>query len=130
MQSLSSLQPDNHKAMSLAESQVNGIDDDQEFGANLVFHQPSRFLIDSSFENVEMWGEGTNVPSISLYGEWYDNRESTNHHSAGRLFDLEWLRDECKRIVYGSTSQLPQDELAMAICRVLDSDKAGDEVTK
>ncbi|GKC89958.1 hypothetical protein Tco_1150607 [Tanacetum coccineum] len=43
-------------------------------------------------------------------------------------FDLEWLGNECSRIVNSSASQLPQDELAMAICRVLDSDKAGDEI--
>ncbi|KAI3673352.1 hypothetical protein L6452_39470 [Arctium lappa] len=128
VESLSTLQPDNHEAMSLAESQVNGSDDSQEFGASLVFHHPTRFLVDASFEDGEMWAECTNVPSTSLHGEWYDHSESSNHHPVGGTFDLGWLRDECNRIVNGSTSQLPQDELAMAICRVLDSDKAGDEI--
>lgn len=127
MQSLSKLQPDNHK---LAENQVNASDDCQEFGANLVFHHPARFLVDESIEDVEMWGEDSNVTSTSLHGDWYDNNEVTNHHPVGGVFDLGWLRDECNKIVKSSTSQLPQDELAMAICRVLDSDKAGDEVMK
>nr|KAJ0203753.1 hypothetical protein LSAT_V11C500237010 [Lactuca sativa] len=127
VQSLSKLQPDNHK---LAENQVNASDDCQEFGANLVFHHPARFLVDESIEDVEMWGEDSNVTSTSLHGDWYDNNEVTNHHPVGGVFDLGWLRDECNKIVKSSTSQLPQDELAMAICRVLDSDKAGDEVMK
>ncbi|MFS7990260.1 hypothetical protein Hanom_Chr11g01056651 [Helianthus anomalus] len=70
-----------------------------------------------------MWGEGTNVTSTSLHGGWYDHSENTN-----KVFDLEWLRNECSRIVSGSASQLPQDELAMAICRVLESDKTGGEI--
>nr|XP_043640038.1 DExH-box ATP-dependent RNA helicase DExH14 [Erigeron canadensis] len=121
IQSLSNLQPDNH------EIQVNGNDDGQEFGADLVFHNPSRFLVDASFEG-DLCGEFKNVTSTSLHGEWYDHSESTNRHSAVGTFDLGWLSDECSRIVNRSTSQLPQDELAMAICRVLDSDKAGDEI--
>ncbi|KAF5781258.1 hypothetical protein HanXRQr2_Chr11g0481381 [Helianthus annuus] len=123
VQSLSSLQPDNHESKSLLERQVNGNDDGQEFGANLVFHHPARFLVDASFDDREMWGVGTNVTSTSLHGGWYDHSENTN-----KVFDLEWLRNECSRIVSGSASQLPQDKLAMAICRVLKSDKAGDEI--
>ncbi|KAK1407351.1 hypothetical protein QVD17_38965 [Tagetes erecta] len=122
-QSLYNLQPEDQQSISLLESQVNGREDGQEFGANLVFHHPARFLVDASFEDGEIWGEGTNVTSTSFHGEWHDHSENTN-----RIFDLEWLRDECSRIVNGSTSQLPEDELAMAICRVLESDKAGDEI--
>ncbi|PWA45856.1 U5 small nuclear ribonucleoprotein helicase [Artemisia annua] len=33
----------------------------QEFGANLVFHQPARFLVNASFEDGDLWGESTNV---------------------------------------------------------------------
>nr|GEV18926.1 DExH-box ATP-dependent RNA helicase DExH14 [Tanacetum cinerariifolium] len=127
VQTLSNLQPDNHEAMYTAETQVNG-DVDQEFGANLVFHQPARFLIDASYEDGDLWGESTNVTSTSLHREWYDYNERTNRHPVGGTFDLEWLGNECSRIVNSSASQLPQDELAMAICRVLDSDKAGDEI--
>lgn len=54
-QTLSNLQLDNHKSMYSAETQVNG-DDAQEFGANLVFHQPARFLVDASFEDGDLWG--------------------------------------------------------------------------
>ncbi|CAM8905302.1 unnamed protein product [Rhodiola kirilowii] len=42
--------------------------------------------------------------------------------------DLNWLHDACGSIIKKSTSQLPCDELAMAICRVLDSHKPGDEI--
>ncbi|GKF02893.1 hypothetical protein Tco_0029816, partial [Tanacetum coccineum] len=113
-------------AMYTAETQVNG-DDGQEFGANLVFHQPA-FLVDASFEDGDLWGKSTSVASTSLHREWYDYNERTNHHPVGGTFDLEWLGNECSRIVSSSGSQLPQDELAMAICRVLDSGKAGDEI--
>ena len=104
-QTLSNLQPDNHKSMYSAETQVNG-DDAQEFGANLVFHQPARFLVDASFEDGDLWGESTNVTSTSLHGESYDCNERTNHHPVSGTFDLEWLGNECSRIVNSSASQL------------------------
>ncbi|KAL2639649.1 hypothetical protein AAZV13_06G182700 [Glycine max] len=43
-------------------------------------------------------------------------------------FNLTWLRDACDKIVKNCNSQLSQDELAMAICRVLYSEKPGEEI--
>lgn len=111
-------------------NQVNGSADDVEFGANLVFRPPARFVVDVSLEDGELWGEESALPFSLLQGGGYDFSDTTKYDSTadGKHFDLRWLRNECDKIVKGSTSQLPQDELAMAICRVLDSEKHGDEV--
>lgn len=103
--------------------------EDLEFGADLVFHPPARFLVDISLEDAEILVEEASTSSSNHEG-WPDYGSSANFHpsvSEGN-FDLEWLRDACDRIVRSSTSQLPRDELAMTICRILDSEKPGDEV--
>ncbi|KAA8541028.1 hypothetical protein F0562_024834 [Nyssa sinensis] len=129
-QRLLGLQPNDPRPMLVAERQINGSSDDSEFGADLVFHPPARFLVDVSLEDGELLGEESSLPSSLLHETWYDHGSSTTFHSAvdGGNFDLRWLRDECDKIVKESTSQLSRDELAMAICRVLDSDKPGDEI--
>ncbi|XP_058180771.1 DExH-box ATP-dependent RNA helicase DExH14 [Rhododendron vialii] len=111
-------------------NQVNGSADDVEFGANLVFRPPARFVVDVSLEDGELWGEESALPFSLLQEGGYDCSDTTKYDSTadGKHFDLRWLRNECDKIVKGSTSQLPQDELAMAICRVLDSEKHGDEI--
>ena len=75
-------------------------------------------------------GEESISPFSLLQEGGYDCSEVTNYNSAadGKHFDLLWLRNAYDIIVKGSSLQLPQDELAMAICRVLDSEKPGDEV--
>lgn len=108
----------------------NGTTDEAEFGSDLVFRTPARFLIDVSLEDSDFLVEQESAPSSSDetqydHGSFSNVRESVS----GGKFDLSWLRDACDKIVRGSTSQLPRDELAMAICRVLDSEKPGDEVT-
>lgn len=127
-QRLLSLQPNTSDAVSLLENQINGTGDDMEFGADLVFKPPSRFLVDVSLEYEDLLEESTSNSSIPQ--GWYENDNNANYHpeSVGGNFDLNWLRDACDLIVKGSNSQLPRDELAMAICRVLDSEKPGDEV--
>ncbi|MCD7464619.1 activating signal cointegrator 1 complex subunit [Datura stramonium] len=107
----------------------NGATDEVEFGSDLVFRPPARFLIDVSLEDSDFFVETDSVPSSSHetqndHGFFSNYRESVS----GGKFDLSWLGDACDKIVRGSTSQLPRDELAMAICRVLDSDKPGDEI--
>jgi activating signal cointegrator complex subunit 3 len=42
--------------------------------------------------------------------------------------NLRWLKDQCDLIATSGGSMLSGDELAMALCRVLRSNKAGDEV--
>ncbi|KAI3463912.1 hypothetical protein Pfo_020575 [Paulownia fortunei] len=103
--------------------------EDLEFGADLVFQPPARFLVDTSLEDAEILMEETSTSSSNHEG-WSDYGRSANFHpSAGEgNFDLEWLRDACDKIVRSSTSQLPRDELAMTICRILDSEKPGDEI--
>lgn len=128
---LSLLQSDNDSRDGFVPgNQVNGSADDVEFGANLVFRPPARFVVDVSLEDGELWGEESAPPFSLLQEGGYDCSDTTKYDSTadGKHFDLRWLRNECDKIVKGSTSQLPQDELAMAICRVLDSEKHGDEV--
>ena len=123
------LQPSNLVTGLVHERQVNESGGDVEFGANLAFQAPSRFLVDTSLDDGEFFGEESALPS-SGHGGWYDHTAPTHGHSAvdRRNFTLRWLRDACDGIVRGSNSQLSQDDLAMAICRVLDSDKPGEEV--
>lgn len=127
---LSLLQSNDSTDVSVPGTQVNGSADDVEFGANLVFRPPARFVVDVCLEDGELWGEESALPFPLLQEGGYDWNDSTKYDSTadGKHFDLRWLRNECDKIVKGSTSQLPQDELAMAICRVLDSEKHGDEV--
>ncbi|KAL5749048.1 hypothetical protein ACOSQ2_026345 [Xanthoceras sorbifolium] len=126
-QRLSHLQPIDHDAAFVSESHVTGSSDDIEFGADLVFLAPARFLVDGSLE-----GELNEsiARSSSFHERWFNHNNSTNHHSVvdGRNFNLSWLRDACDRIVRESISQLSRDDLAMAICRVLDSEKPGEEI--
>ncbi|KAL0357444.1 UNVERIFIED_CONTAM: DExH-box ATP-dependent RNA helicase DExH14 [Sesamum calycinum] len=108
---------------------VSEVSEDLEFGADLVFRPPARFLVDISLEDAEILVEETSTSS-SNHERWSDYGASANFHpsvSEGN-FDLEWLRDTCDRIIRASSSQLPRDELAMTICRILDSDKPGDEI--
>ncbi|KAH7850882.1 hypothetical protein Vadar_004154 [Vaccinium darrowii] len=127
---LSLLQSNDSTDVSVPGTQVNGSADDVEFGANLVFRPPARFVVDVCLEDGELWGEESALPFPLLQEGGYDWNDSTKYDSTadGKHFDLRWLRSECNKIVKGSTSQLPQDELAMAICRVLDSEKHGDEI--
>ncbi|GAB4846226.1 activating signal cointegrator 1 complex subunit [Ancistrocladus abbreviatus] len=108
---------------------VNWSSNDEEFGAQLNFQPPSRFLVDIYLEDENILGEGSKLPSTSVYNGCYGANNLENKFSVdGVNYDLKWLRDACDQIVRASSSQLPQDELAMAICRVLDSDKPGDEI--
>ncbi|XP_057950653.1 DExH-box ATP-dependent RNA helicase DExH14 isoform X2 [Malania oleifera] len=122
------LQPSNCVAAVITERVENANDDDIEFGANLVFREPARFLVDISLEDGEFWGEDSPALSTSFDGGCYDDNSTQCHSFNSGNLDLRWLREACDHIVEGSTSQLSQDELAMAICRVLVSDKPGEEI--
>lgn len=128
-QRLFGLQPSEHSAALVSESHVNGGGDGLEFGADLIFRAPARFLVDGSLEDEELMEDESTAPSPFHEG-WYNHSDASNYQSAAdaRNFNLSWLRDACDRIVRGSISQLSQDDLAMAICRVLDSEKPGEEV--
>lgn len=127
VQTLSSLQNTEDGAEYSTELSDQG-NDNLEFGSDLMFQPPARFLVDVSLEDADLLVEETST--FSNQRGWSDYGGSADLHpsiSEGN-FDLEWLRGACDKIVMGSTSQLPGDELAMAICRILDSDKPGDEV--
>lgn len=129
-QRLCDLKPGVSGAALIVESHVNGSGDDLEFGADLAFQAPARFLVDTSLEDGEMLGEESAAPSSMFRDGWYDHGDLGRHHftTDGGNFDLSWLRDACDQIIRESTSQLSKDDLAMAICRVLDSDKPGEEI--
>ncbi|KAI3955130.1 hypothetical protein MKX01_034159 [Papaver californicum] len=130
-QKLFILQPSGHEddaSVSKVRVDVGG-ENSTEFGSELVFHAPTRFLIDESLKNELLFEEESSMLS-SLQGEQYNHIESVPNNfvvEKGKV-DLRWLRDECDHIVRQSGSQLPRDELAMALCQVLDSDRAGDEI--
>lgn len=110
-----------------SETYANEVDDGAEFGADLVFNLPARFLVEAAlgergFQDVE-----SNDVHASFFEGWSGVSDTTKNQSA-RKFDLSWLRDACGQMVRESNSQLSRDELAMAICRFLDSDKPGEEV--
>ncbi|KAF3438089.1 hypothetical protein FNV43_RR20845 [Rhamnella rubrinervis] len=128
---LSGLQPCDHEAaLLLPESHVNGSSESLEFGADLVFQAPARFLVDISLDDGELLGEESTTHPSSHHEEFHchDYLNHDNSSADGHHFNLSWLRDACDQIVRESSSQLSRDELAMAICRVLDSDKPGEEI--
>ncbi|OWM65237.1 hypothetical protein CDL15_Pgr008827 [Punica granatum] len=130
-QRLSVLQPGDHGIAINSKEQVNGYSSDVEFGADLAFHAPSRFLIDVALEDVDLLGiEASASQSLaSFHHGWYEDGDSKyNQLADGRSYDLSWLRDVCDVLARDSSSALSGDELAMTICRVLDSDKPGEEI--
>ena len=101
-----------------------------EFGSDLFFKAPARFFVDMSAESWMPFGDKSSSASFSHLEE-NENHEgamnsllSTNRES----MNLKWLKNACDIIVQEGGSQLSGDELAMALCRVLVSNKAGDEV--
>lgn len=129
-QKLFILQPRDHATALLAEKHVNKGDSSVEFGADLAFREPTRFMVDASLENSDLLGKDITTPTF------YDRQHVQDHsmnfdlsNERGKL-NLSWLRDACDEITRKSTSQLSLDELAMAICRVLHSEKPGEEVAE
>ncbi|KAH6801139.1 U5 small nuclear ribonucleoprotein helicase [Perilla frutescens var. hirtella] len=128
VEKLSSLQNNEHGPGYLTELMSEG-SEDVEFGVDLAFRSPARFLVDMPLENGDVFLEETGTSSCN-HERWSDFGGSAKFQpsvGAGN-YDLDWLRDACDRIVRASTSQLPRDELAMTICRILDSEKPGDEI--
>lgn len=128
-QQLFDLQPTVHVDAAASGLNLSGGSDGLEFGADLDFQSPSRFLADVSHENELFNGEEIMVPSTSLSTSWQGAHNRQDHFAVdGVHYDLKWLRDVCDQIVRGNVSQLSRDELATAICRVLDSEKPGEEI--
>lgn len=125
---LFALQPTGHEKALISEGHLNESSEDIEFGADLVFQPPARFLVDIPLEDVLV--EESSAPSSSHQEGWYGGHDFIPENSAsdGGHFNLAWLRRACDQITRKSTSQLSRDELALAICQVLDSDKPGEEI--
>lgn len=124
---LSGLQKSEQRTMNISElTSVGG--EELEFGSDLVFQPPARFLVDFALEHGEITVDETRT-TFSQHEGWSDYGGSASFRPVSEgNFDLEWLRDACDKIVSESTSHFPRDELAMTICQVLDSEKPGDEV--
>lgn len=126
-QRLLNLQPSNNNSATSCERSLDA-DENLEFGADLVFQAPSRFLVDVSLDDGDMMDFESTVP-VEFHKEQYGHTGPTDHPVVhGEKFNLTWLRDACDKIVRNCNSQLSRDELAMAICRVLYSEKPGEEV--
>ncbi|TVU16272.1 hypothetical protein EJB05_39825, partial [Eragrostis curvula] len=81
--------------------------DRSEFGAHFDFKSPAPFLIDDDlpFE-------------IAGLSEPFEKGQ----------MNLKWLKDQCVLITKGGGSMLSGDELEMALCQVLISDKSNNEI--
>eukprot|EP01018_Ginkgo_biloba_P014054 Gb_18049 [translate_table: standard] len=109
-------------------------DSELEFGMDLKFHVPSTSPEeDGAEEEEEIFVNADNISTCKTAEE----RESdANSQGYGLQFDhenrsvnLRWLKETCDQIVAaGGRSQLSGDELAMSLCRVLESDNTGDEI--
>ncbi|KAI4303767.1 hypothetical protein MLD38_039362 [Melastoma candidum] len=127
---LASLQPEEHRVAGALDGEPDENTHDVEFGADLVLFTPSRFLVDVSLDDSEVLGAEHPSSLTSSHETWFKDH-TTNYSQGvadGTKYDLNWLRNECDRIVISSASSLPRDELAMAVCQVLDSDKPGEEI--
>ncbi|PIA63068.1 hypothetical protein AQUCO_00200832v1 [Aquilegia coerulea] len=130
-QRLFTMQPNDQEASVFPESEVDGSGHYMtEFGSEFIFHEPTRFAVDLPIDDGLFPQDETSVTSTSNHDSWYENYDPPlNQSSVGRgSMDLRWLREVCGQIVQKGGSQLSGDELAMALCQVLDSDKAGDEI--
>ncbi|WVZ20273.1 hypothetical protein V8G54_007595, partial [Vigna mungo] len=126
-QRLLNLQPLNKMSAISIERNLDA-DDDLEFGADLFFQAPARFLVDVSLDDGDMMDFESTVP-LEFHNEQYGHTSPADHSIVdGEKFNLAWIRDACDKIVRNCDSQLSQDELAMAICRVLNSEKPGEEI--
>ncbi|KAL5211698.1 hypothetical protein ABZP36_022545 [Zizania latifolia] len=101
-----------------------------EFGSSFDFKPPSRFIVDVSLDD-DLSLECGGLSSKPFENEQYDacsNFTSRNSISVGDNMNLRWLKDQCNLTTRSGGSMLSGDELAKALCRVLLSNKAGDEI--
>lgn len=129
-QKLFALQHDSHEGATIPAKMIDHpYEKNPEFGSKFNFQAPSRFLLDSS-ENSLMLPDDCCIASSLSFDEQDNHLFSANRHLKADqgIVNLQWLKDACDLIVEGGSSQLSGDELAIALCRVLLSDKAGDEI--
>ncbi|PWZ04811.1 DExH-box ATP-dependent RNA helicase DExH14 [Zea mays] len=99
-----------------------------EFGADFDFKPPARFIVDVSLDApLESAELGSGPFEKWQYDAW--STSTTSHSTAVRgSVSLRWLKDQCALITKSGGSMLSGDELAMTLCRVLLSNKAGDQI--
>lgn len=121
------LQRDDHETASTSAGIADGYDDATEFGSDITFKVPARFLVDVLLENGATSVGDSFVSVIPHEGK---HLIQTHHTLNGEreIASLRWLKDACEGIVKQGSSPLSGDDLAMALCRVLLSNKAGDEI--
>ncbi|GLJ46147.1 hypothetical protein SUGI_0972180 [Cryptomeria japonica] len=121
------------EASDLMDHRKSSEDNESEFGFNLNFRAPSTNL------NQEIAEEEEEIFLNNIAYSETDRRESNSKLSVdyspglnydNKNFDLRWLKEICDQMAMTGGSQLPGDDLAMALCHVLDSDKPGDEVAE
>lgn len=99
----------------------------REFGADFDFKPPARFIIDVSLDMpLESAESGSETFLKGQYDDWSTSATSNSTAVRGSV-SLRWLKDQCD-LITRSGGSLSGDELAMTLCRVLISNKAGDEV--
>ncbi|KAK8934003.1 hypothetical protein KSP39_PZI015224 [Platanthera zijinensis] len=121
------LQHGDHETASSWTGITDGYSDAPEFGSDIAFKVPARFLLEELLEN------GATPVGDSLMSAIPYERQNLMHedHASNAERDninLRWLKEACERIVRQGSSPLSGDELAMAVCRVLLSNKAGDVI--
>ncbi|AQL08745.1 DExH-box ATP-dependent RNA helicase DExH14 [Zea mays] len=99
-----------------------------EFGADFDFKPLARFIVDVSLDApLESAELGSGPFEKWQYDAW--STSTTSHSTAVRgSVSLRWLKDQCALITKSGGSMLSGDELAMTLCRVLLSNKAGDQI--
>ncbi|GJN30699.1 hypothetical protein PR202_gb19029 [Eleusine coracana subsp. coracana] len=104
--------------------------DRSEFGADFDFKPPARFIVDVSLDEDLLLESGQSSTKSFEKGQYAAFGTSSIHDSAAvkGSMSLRWLKDQCALITRSGGSMLSGDELAMALCRVLLSNKAGDEI--
>ncbi|XP_074592624.1 DExH-box ATP-dependent RNA helicase DExH14 isoform X2 [Curcuma longa] len=131
VQRLYALQHTPNNALVAQEIGADGCGDSTiEFGSELSFQVPSRFVLDAPLENVTPLSSDF-LPTSTFDDNHHSRTHFANHNSTTdqRTGSLKWLKDACDMIVqHDGASQISGDELAMALCRVLLSNKAGDEI--
>ncbi|XP_031489870.1 DExH-box ATP-dependent RNA helicase DExH14 isoform X2 [Nymphaea colorata] len=126
VQKLSTLQSTNFENTFSQEDQSAGLCDlTDEFGIGLDFQAPKRFQVESVFSDALSPIEVQSSHSLLLLEE--ENDQFNFPQREGNV-SLYWLKEACDNIVKNGCSNLSGDELAMALCRVLESNKAGDEI--
>ncbi|KAG0487188.1 hypothetical protein HPP92_009283 [Vanilla planifolia] len=96
-----------------------------EFGSDITFQVPARFLVETYLENGVSRDDFVNsTPN--------DGKHLMHAHrplKSGRdVVNLRMLKDACEEIFNQGNTELSGDDLAMTLSRILLSNKAGDEI--